>query len=212
MASAKKRWHPVIHTTVRRSSVWRRLRRNWSAVAGGSIVGALIAIAALAPSLAPRGPTELHSGFEIRPPSPGFPFGTDELGRDILSRVIHGARISLGAALGSVLLASLVGVPLGTAIGFVGGTIDLLAMRVFDILFAFPAILLAIALVAALGPSLSNLILTIALLTMPQFAVIARGATLAAAPLEYVQAAVALGASRQRIIFAHILPNVARSE
>jgi peptide/nickel transport system permease protein len=172
-------------------------------------VGALIAIAALAPSLAPRGPTELHSGFEIRPPSPGFPFGTDELGRDILSRVIHGARISLGAALGSVLLASLVGVPLGTAIGFVGGTIDLLAMRVFDILFAFPAILLAIALVAALGPSLSNLILTIALLTMPQFAVIARGATLAAAPLEYVLAAVALGASRQRIIFAHILPNVA---
>lgn len=189
--------------------MWRRLWRNWSAASGAAIVVALVAVAGTAPVLAPRGPTDLHAGFEIKPPSAAFPFGTDELGRDILSRVIYGARISLAAALGSVLLAAAVGVPLGTTIGFVGGLIDLLAMRLFDILFAFPAILLAIALVAALGPSLPNLILTIALLTMPQFAVIARGATLAAAPLEYVQAAVALGASRRRIVFSHILPNVA---
>lgn len=207
--AAAASWRPAPSVAQRRPSVWRRLWRNWSAASGAGIVTALVAVAILAPVLAPRGPTDLHAGFEIKAPSAGFPFGTDELGRDILSRVIYGARISLAAALGSVLLAAAVGVPLGTTIGFVGGIIDLLAMRLFDILFAFPAILLAIALVAALGPSLPNLILTIALLTMPQFAVIARGATLAAAPLEYVQAAVALGASQRRIVFSHILPNVA---
>jgi len=190
------------------ASIWRRLGRNWSAVAGGAIVALLALLALLAPVAAPRAPTALHAGFEIKPPSRGFPFGTDELGRDILSRVIHGARISLAAALGSVSLATAVGVPLGAGIGFAGGVVDLLIMRLFDILFAFPAILLAIAIVAALGPSLTNLILTIAVLTMPQFAVLARGATLAARSLEYVQAAVALGAPNRRVVFGHILPNV----
>jgi len=191
-----------------RASIWRRLWRNWSAVTGGAIVASLVVVAVLASILAPRGPTALHAGFEITPPSPAFPFGTDELGRDILSRVIHGARISLAAALGSVSLATVVGVPFGAAIGFAGGVIDLMMMRLFDILFAFPAILLAIAIVAALGPSLPNLIFTIAVLTMPQFAVLARGATLAARSLEYVQAAVALGAPSRRVVFGHILPNV----
>ncbi len=201
-------WQPEAQSSRRRPSPWRRLWRNWSAVVGAGIVAGLVAVAGLAPLLAPWGPTQLHAGFEIKPPTAAFLFGTDELGRDILSRVIFGARISLGAALGSVLLAAAIGIPLGTAIGFLGGVIDLLAMRIFDILFAFPAILLAIALVAALGPSLPNLILTIALLTMPQFAIMARGATLATTPLEYVQAAIALGASRRRIVFSHILPNV----
>ncbi len=192
----------------RRPSNWRRLWRNWSAVAGSAIVIGLAAVAVLAPFLAPRGPTELHAGFEIQPPSTAFPFGTDELGRDILSRVIYGARISLAAALGSVAVAAVVGVPLGAGIGFAGGLMDLVAMRLFDILFAFPAILLAIALVAALGPSLPNLIVTIAALTAPQFAVLARGATLATRSLEYVQAAVALGAPNRRVVLNHILPNV----
>jgi peptide/nickel transport system permease protein len=187
----------------------RRLARNWSAAAGGLIVIALAAVAALAPVLTSRGPTDLHSGFETKPPSATFPFGTDEIGRDIYTRVLYGARISLAAALASVSLAALIGVPLGISIGFLGGVVDLLVMRVFDVLFAFPAILLAIAIVAALGPSLRNLIFTIAALTIPQFAVIARGATLSARPLDYVQAAVALGASQRRVAFAHILPNVA---
>ncbi len=189
-------------------SNWRRVWRAWSAVTGIVIVTGLVAVALLAPAIAPRAPTTLHAGFEIKPPSREFPFGTDELGRDIASRVIHGARISLAAALGAVSLAAVVGVPLGTAIGFAGGMIDLIVMRLFDILFAFPAILLAIAIVAALGPSLTNLILTIAVLTMPQFAVLARGATLATRSLEYVQAAVALGASNRRVVLGHILPNV----
>jgi peptide/nickel transport system permease protein len=178
-------------------------------VAGGAIVAALIVVAVFAATLSPRAPTALHPGFEIKGPSRTFPLGTDELGRDILSRVIYGARTSLAAALGSVSLAAAAGVPLGTAIGFAGGLLDLIVMRVFDVLFAFPAILLAIAIVAALGPSLTNLILTIAVLTTPQFAVLARGATLAARSLEYVQAAVALGAPGRRVVFGHILPNIA---
>lgn len=165
-------------------------------------------VALLAPALAPYGPTALHPGFEIRPPSTRFPFGTDELGRDIASRVIHGARTSLAAALGAVSLAVAVGVPLGTAIGFAGGTVDLIAMRLFDVLFAFPPLLLAVAVVAALGPSLTNLVLTIALLTMPQFAVLARSVTLTTKTLEYVQAAAALGAAARRIVAVHILPNI----
>lgn len=206
-AAAEVVWGPA--TAPRRPSSWRRLRRNWSAVTGSVIVSALIVVAALAPVLSPRAPTALHAGSELKGPSRIFPFGTDELGRDVLSRVIHGTRISLAAALGSVSLAAAVGVPLGTAIGFAGGLVDLMIMRIFDVLFAFPAILLAIAIVAALGPSLTNLILTIAVLTTPQFAVLARGATLAARSLEYVQAAVALGASSRRVVFGHILPNVA---
>ena len=207
-AAAEGSWRPQPVAGPRRPSIWRRLWRNWSAVAGGAIVASLVLVAVLAPTLGPRAPTALHAGFEITPPSRAFPFGTDELGRDILSRVIHGARISLAAALGAVSLATVVGVPFGTAIGFAGGVIDLVMMRLFDILFAFPAILLAIAIVAALGPSLTNLIFTIAVLTMPQFAVLARGATLAARSLEYVQAAVALGAPGRRVVFGHILPNV----
>ena len=201
-------WTPRPAAAHRRPSHWRRLWRNWSAVTGGGIVAGLVVVAVLAPVLAPRGPTDLNAGFEIKPPARAFPFGTDELGRDILSRVIYGARISLAAALGSVTLAAVAGVPLGTTIGFLGGAVDLVAMRLFDVLFAFPAILLAIALVAALGPSLPNLILTIAVLTMPQFAVLARGATLATKALEYVQAAIALGAPNRRIVLNHILPNV----
>jgi peptide/nickel transport system permease protein len=192
----------------RRLSPWRRLRRNWSAVTGAAIVTTLALVALLADQLAPRAPTALHPGFEIKPPSRAFPFGTDELGRDIFSRVIHGARISLAAALGSVSLAAIVGVPLGTSIGFAGGLLDLVAMRVFDVLFAFPALLLAIAIVAALGPSLTNLIITIAVLTTPQFALLARSVTLATKTLDYVHAAVAMGATPRRITFAHILPNI----
>jgi ABC-type dipeptide/oligopeptide/nickel transport system permease subunit len=194
---------------VPRASVWRRLARNWSAAAGGVLVLALVAVAALAPALTPKRPTDLHSGFELAPPSARFPFGTDELGRDILARVVHGARISLGAALSSVAIATVVGVPLGVAVGFAGGVTDLVVMRLFDVLFAFPAILLAIAIVAALGPNLRNLVITIAALAMPQFAVMARGATLSTRPLDYVQAAVALGAKPWRVAAAHVLPNVA---
>jgi peptide/nickel transport system permease protein len=182
---------------------------NGSLLAGGVIVTALVAAALAAPWLAPYPPTRIFPGAEIAAPGARFLLGTDEVGRDILSRVLHGARVSLGVAIPSVALAGAVGVALGVTLGYVGGTPDLLAMRLFDVLFAFPPILLAIALVAALGPSVLNLVLTIAVLTFPQFAVLARSATLALLPREFVQAACALGASHWRVVGAHVLPNIA---
>jgi peptide/nickel transport system permease protein len=185
------------------------LRDNWSLWAGAVIVVALVAAALGAPWLAPYSPTHIFPGREMEPPSARFLLGTDEVGRDIMSRVLYGARVSLGVAVPAVGLATIVGVGLGVATGYLGGWLDLLAMRVFDVLFAFPPVLLAIALVAALGPSTLNLVLTIALLTVPQFAVIARSATLAVRPQEFVQAGLALGASHARMVRVHVLPNVA---
>jgi peptide/nickel transport system permease protein len=182
--------------------------RSGSLLAGGLIVAGLLVAALAAPWLAPYAPTTIFPGAEIQPPGPRFPLGTDEVGRDILSRVLYGSRVSLGVAIPSVALAVLTGTTLGVGLGYWGGATDLLAMRIFDVLFAFPPILLAIALVAALGPSTVNLVLTIALLTLPQFAVLARSATLALKPQEFVQAARALGASHGRILAAHVLPNL----
>ena len=187
----------------------RRAARSGSLLIGGLIVAGLLAAAAFAPWLAPYAPTRIFPGQEIRPPGPGFLLGTDEVGRDILSRVLHGARVSLGVAIPSVALAVVGGTTVGVTLGYWGGATDLLAMRVFDVLFAFPPILLAIALVAALGPSSLNLVLTIAVLTLPQFAVLARGATLSLKPRDFVQAARALGASHARILGRHVLPNLA---
>jgi peptide/nickel transport system permease protein len=186
----------------------RRALRSGSLLVGGLIVVVLLAAALFAPWLAPYAPTRIFPGAEIRPPGPEFLLGTDEVGRDILSRVLHGARVSLGVAIPSVALAVVGGTTVGVSLGYWGGAPDLLAMRLFDILFAFPPILLAIALVAALGPSPVNLVLTIAVLTLPQFAVLARGATLALTPQDFVQAARALGASHARILGRHVLPNL----
>lgn len=186
----------------------RRAVRSGSLLVGGLIVAGLLAAAALAPWLAPYAPTRIFPGQEIRPPGREFLLGTDEVGRDILSRVLHGARVSLGVAIPSVALAVVAGTTAGVSLGYWGGAPDLLAMRLFDVLFAFPPILLAIALVAALGPSAVNLVLTIAVLTFPQFAVLARSSTLALVPQEYVQAARALGASHGRLLLAHVLPNI----
>jgi ABC-type dipeptide/oligopeptide/nickel transport system permease subunit len=183
--------------------------RSAPSVIGALIVVLLLAMAIAAPWLAPYAPTQIFPGAEIRPPGARFLLGTDEVGRDILSRVLYGARVSLGVAVPSVALAALAGTTLGVGLGYSGGALDLLAMRVFDVLFAFPPILLAIALVAALGPSPINLILTIAVLMLPQFAVLTRGATLALKPQEFIQAARALGASRWRILGSHLLPNIA---
>jgi peptide/nickel transport system permease protein len=186
-----------------------RALRSGSLLAGGLIVAALLVAAVGAPWLAPHPPTAIFPGAEITPPGARFLLGTDEVGRDILSRLLHGARVSLGVAVPSVGLAALVGTALGVGLGYAGGPADLLAMRLFDVLFAFPPILLAIALVAALGPSAVNLVLTIAVLTLPQFAMLARSATLGLVPQEFVQAARALGASHGRLLWAHVLPNVA---
>jgi peptide/nickel transport system permease protein len=182
--------------------------RSGSFLVGALIVAALAVAAVAAPWLTPYAPTRIFPGAEITPPGPRFWLGTDEVGRDVLSRLLFGARVSLGVAIPSVAVAALGGTTLGVGLGYWGGAPDLLAMRLFDVLFAFPPILLAIALVAALGPSTVNLVLTIAVLLLPQYAVLARSATLALKPQEFVQAARALGASSARILGAHVLPNI----
>ena len=187
----------------------RRALRNWAVVLGAALVAGLFAMAMLAPVLAPHRATDMFTGHELQPPSPRFPLGTDDVGRDLLSRVVYGARISLGVACASVLVGSLLGTAAGVSTGYWGGLVDLIGMRVFDVLLAFPAILLAIAVVAVLGPSTVNLVLTIGLLTIPQFAMLMRSTTLTIKAHEYVLAARALGAHHGRIIRLHILPNAA---
>jgi ABC-type dipeptide/oligopeptide/nickel transport system permease subunit len=166
-----------------------------------------VLVAVFAPLIAPYDPTALSANLLSPPSSTNF-FGTDELGRDLFSRVVYASRVSLSVAFGAVALAAFGGGLLGIVSGYFGRWVDVAIMRVLDILFAFPAILFAVSLVAALGPSIRNLILTIAILYTPRFARVARGPTLTVKEREFVASARALGAGNGHIIRAHILPNV----
>jgi len=176
-------------------------------IAGLLMILTAVLVAILAPFIARYSPTTLTPNL-LSPPSATNFFGTDELGRDLFSRVVFAARSSLSVAFGAVALAAVVGGLLGTVSGYFGRWVDTIIMRVLDILFAFPAILFAVVLVAALGPSSRNLILTIAILYVPRFARVARGPTLAVKERDFVTSACALGAANVHIIRAHILPNI----
>ena len=146
--------------------------------------------------------------MRLSPPlTPGYPLGADGLGRDVLSRLIWGGRVSLVVGIVPVLLAALLGVAIGLVSGFYGGRLDNLLMRCLDIIFAFPAILLALAIVATLGPSVSNAMLAITVVAVPPFARLIRAAVLTLKAQPFVDAARALGASQARIVVRHILPN-----
>ena len=168
------------------------------------LVAALAAI--LGPSLTPYDPAAQTLAQRLEPPSRSHPFGLDELGRDILSRLVSGARISLFVGLAVVSVSSLVGMALGAVAGYFGGLVDDVISRGIDVLMAFPGILLAIALVAVLGPSLTNVILALCVIGWVGYARLVRGQALRARELEYVQAARALGAGAPRVIFRHVLP------
>lgn len=171
---------------------------------------AIVLVAALAallgPSLSPYDPSAQTLAQRLEPPSRSHPFGLDELGRDILSRLVSGARISLIVGLVVVSVSSLVGMALGAMAGYFGGVVDDVISRAIDILMAFPGILLAIALVAVLGPSLTNVIIALCVIGWVGYARLVRGQALRARELEYVQAARALGASSARIVARHVLP------
>lgn len=171
---------------------------------------AIVLVAALAallgPSLSPYDPSAQTLAQRLEPPSRSHPFGLDELGRDILSRLVSGARISLLVGLAVVSVSSLVGMALGAMAGYFGGVVDDVISRAIDILMAFPGILLAIALVAVLGPSLTNVIIALCVIGWVGYARLVRGQALRARELEYVQAARALGASSARIVLRHVLP------
>jgi len=158
--------------------------------------------------LAPYSPVEQHSQDRLQSPSVMYLLGTDEFGRDILSRLMHGATNSLRIAILSVTAATLAGTTLGIVAGYAGGLADNVIMRIMDLFFAFPAILLALFIVAALGPGMNNTILAIAVVYTPIFARVARGPVLAIKEVEFVSAARCIGASHSRILTRHVLPNM----
>jgi ABC-type dipeptide/oligopeptide/nickel transport system permease subunit len=191
----------------------RRLLRNRLAVAGLLIIGSLALAALLAPVLAVEHPNEngiwsTNLGASRLPPSVERPFGTDQLGRDMLSRMMYGARVTLLIGFSSVALAILIGTLLGALAGFLGGPVDTLIMRFMDIMLAFPSILLALAIVVFIGHGLFNVMVAVAIVSIPTYARIVRASLLGEREKEYVTASRALGASKPRILFRHLLPNV----
>jgi ABC-type dipeptide/oligopeptide/nickel transport system permease subunit len=178
-------------------------------VAGAVVVLAFVALAAGAPWLAPHDPSQTDWSAIRKPASGAHLLGTDDLGRDVLARVIWGTRISIQAGVLSIVLAMAVGVPAGLAAGYYRGAVDQLLMRLTDAWLAFPFLILAIGLVTILGPSLVNATLAIGLGATPTFIRLARGLVLAAREEDYVQGARALGAGDARVMGRHVLPNVA---
>lgn len=190
------------------SRVWRRLRRNPTALAGSVIVLLFIAIAIAAPLLAPYEPN-VSSWLTVRkPPTAAHWMGTDDVGRDVMSRLIHGSRASLSAGIISVAIALLIGVPLGVLAGYYGGWLDAVISRVTEAVLACPFLILAIALAAFLGPSLTNAMIAIGISAAPIFVRLARGQVLSVKTEDYVQGARAVGCSDFRIIRRYILPNI----
>jgi peptide/nickel transport system permease protein len=183
------------------------LRRNKAAMAGAIVFFAWVLVALLAPIIAPHDPIAQDLSNRLEGPGRGHWFGTDELGRDILSRVMHGARISVPAGVVTIAATLVIGVTLGALAGYVGGWIDSLIMRAADVVLAFPSIILALAITAARGgPGVENALVAIVLVLWPEYARVMRGAVLSLRTNEYVVAAEAIGASRWRILLKHILP------
>ena len=189
-------------------NAWSRFRHNRLAVLGLALVAVLALSAALAPWLAPYDPTRQSLVEKRTPPGAKYLLGADEFGRDILSRVIYGSRVALLVGVLSVVIAVVGGLLLGTTAGFVGGWLDALMMRAVEILLAFPYLLLALAIVAALGPGVLNTTIAVGIWGVPAVTRIVRGSVLTLRETEYVGAARALGAPATALLRRHILPNV----
>jgi peptide/nickel transport system permease protein len=185
---------------------WLAFRRNPLAIAGLGIVLALVLVAALAPVLASQSPIVQDLGARLQPPSAAHWFGTDEFGRDIYSRIVYGARITLYIVGLVVILVGPVGLLIGTVAGYLGGWVDTVLMRITDIFLAFPRLILALALVSALGPGIENAIIAIAITAWPPYARIARAETLTVRSSDFIAAIQLQGASPARIIWGHIMP------
>jgi len=188
--------------------VLRRFLRNKAGMVGAVLVTVFVLIALLAPYIAWYEPTRTNWLSVRKPPSAQFLFGTDDLGRDVLSRLVHGARASLLAGVVSVVIAFSIGVPIGMLSGYIGRWFDAAVMRVIDALLAIPFLILAIAFSAFLGPSLTNAMIAIGISTAPLFARLARGQTLVVKVEDYVEAARAIGAPHWLVLCRHIFPNV----
>ncbi len=180
------------------------------ALTGGAMVASLLIVALLAPVLAPHDPTRAVAPTYGDPgaPSLAFPLGTDELGRDVLSRIIYGARISLTVGVAAMVMTMTIGVAIGLGSGFFGGAVDFVLMRFTDVMLSLPALLLAMALVAVLRPSLVTILLVIGLVSWTQIARVVRAETLSMKQRDFVLAARSLGASPTRLMARHVLPNL----
>ena len=187
---------------------WLRLRRRTGALVGLAVVLLFVVLALFAPWIAPHDPIAASWSAIRKPPSPQYWLGTDDIGRDVLSRVIWGTRASLLAGIVSVSISLLIGVPLGMAAGFLGGAVDAVISRITDAFLACPFLILAIALAAFLGPSLTNAMIAIGVSAAPIFVRLARGQVLSVKVEDYVEAARAVGNSPLRIALRHILPNI----
>jgi peptide/nickel transport system permease protein len=186
----------------------RQLRRSRNALIGGGILVGLALVSLAAPFLAPHDPIRMSPTDVLEPPGARFPLGTDQFGRDVLSRILLGAPLSLMLGLISVAIAGTVGTLLGLAVGYWGGWTERIVMRCIDVMLAFPGILLALSVVAVLGPGLNNVMIAVGIGGIPTFARIVRGSVLTAREHVYVEAARALGASDLTIVLRHVLPNV----
>jgi peptide/nickel transport system permease protein len=193
----------------RRRTWWRRLLGRHLAAASLAIVASVVLVAILAPVLPIRDPNQIMSVDRLLGPGErGYVLGTDELGRDLLSRLIWGARVSLLAGFGTALLSLALGGTLGLIAGFVGGWVDNVLMRFTDMILAFPAILLAIGVIAALGSGLTNAMIAVAIAGFPLYARVVRGSVLTVRELDYVEAARSIGASDLAIMIRHVVPNI----
>lgn len=209
----------TVHRRTPRQEAWRRFRRNHLALAGAVVAILLVLMAVFAPLLAPYDPVATSIYDKLDAPSRAHPFGTDTLGRDVVSRIMYGSRVSLEVGLAAVGLAVLVGVPLGAASGYWSGKVlDEIIMRVMDVMIAFPSLILAIAVMGALGikpmeigpitmPNVAKVIVVIGITLIPRFARVMRSAVLRERELQYVQAAECVGQSDARILVSEIAPN-----
>lgn len=187
--------------------VFKRLKKNRIAMVGAVVVGILLFCAVFAPLLTSHDPVNGVLAERLKAPSLKYPLGTDSQGRDVLSRILHGSAISVEIGVISVGIALVLGSLMGVLAGYYGGWIDTVIMRLVDIMLAFPTILLALAIVSILGPSLENAMIAVGVVNIPRFARIVRSSVLSVKETEYIEAARAIGCTDTQIIFRHILPN-----
>lgn len=200
-----------VHENIVTRRLWQTLRivlRNRASLVGLIIIVLMVCLALAAPLLAQYPESEVHIQDKVQAPNSTYWFGTDQFGRDIFTRLAYGARISLFLSIVGVAIAMLIGTTIGATAGFGPRWVDEVLMRTMDILIAFPYIVLAIALIAIVGPSLQNIVLVVAFTRVPQFARVARGAVLSLRNTEYVVAARAIGLSERRILLQHVIPNI----
>ncbi len=191
------------------ANVWRRFRREKLAVFAGCVLIAILLMAIFAPYIAPKDPTFGAMLRRLRPiGTPGFPLGSDELGRDMLSRLIYGARLSLFMGVVPVFIAFFVGSIIGIAAGYIGGAFNMVVMRIIDVFYAFPSVLLAIALSGAMGAGITNGLISLTVVFIPPIARIAESVTTGVRKLDYVEAARASGASAFTVVRTQVLGNV----